>query len=497
MVEVLAGYESAAIGSVATNSEGGTLTQDHLVVIDDSDSSDTITADSTDAFDGFLTDGDSEDNVDILSVGDARTDLRPQRRSLAEKTVIPDFSSEGRTYKPGKSVELYDGTFLRILQVLSGDGEEIFLRGWPLQRQEDMNGLMPMRVNELCWIANISVGEAAAGITSNTDEVPLSAVKGLRIIRLTNEPYAERSPNIQNNLFTCDNERRREGLLFCRLRYIKIWDTNTARKQPVEEAIIFLTDSEADVGFRIDPEILRQQWRGKTVLGGTFKEYETHTTEDRISGRADIIDLSGSVATQTDDCRRRDVEKLSQKYTFGDSFCGAGGVSRGALQAGLRIVWAFDKCYKAMNSYRENFHTAIGETSDVADFLTNDPSNMRVDIIHFSPPCNTFSSAKTISAATDDDNESCIFSARPLIEAAKPRIATMEETAGLQERHEAFLYATIHTFIDLGYSTRWRQLNCLYYGVPQPRKRLIIIASGYVPCHTLLPSNLDVSLCFC
>ena len=119
-------------------------------------------------------------------------------------------------------------------------------------------------------------------VISSVHEVALSVVKRLRIIRLTNYPRPE-SSSLQDDSFGSDNERRREGLLFCRCRYVKIWATSRARK-PVEEAIVFLTHTEADVGFGITPEILRQQWRGETALGGS---YEVR------GGRPDVVGLSG------------------------------------------------------------------------------------------------------------------------------------------------------------------------------------------------------------
>jgi DNA (cytosine-5)-methyltransferase 1 len=120
----------------------------------------------------------------------------------------------------------------------------------------------------------------------------------------------------------------------------------------------------------------------------------------------------------------------------------------------------------------------MGWTSSVDNFLTNTLEDIMVDILHFSPPCQTFSSAHTISSANDDANEACIFSTRELLARVKPRIATMEETSGLKDRHKEFLYATIHNFVDLGYSIRWKLLSCQDFGVPQKRKRLVIIGSG-------------------
>ncbi|EGE85474.1 C-5 cytosine methyltransferase DmtA [Blastomyces dermatitidis ATCC 18188] len=447
------------------------------IVIDESDSSDTLDGDEDRELD-FTARYNEDDFVDdeqlpqILSNLTANIAPCVNHTAPSEvKEIIPEFLSDGKTYKSGKSVELRDGSFLRILEVARGMGGEISLRGWRLQRQDTMDGLMPERINELCWIVNISDEEAAAGITTQVDEVGLHEVNGLRIIRFTNKLYPMLHGD--NGGFATEGERRREGILFCRAKYIRVWTTPSAstsaspsaRKPRMEEqAIQFLRPHEADSGYSVDACSLRFRWRGETRLGGSYIGQEITPTIIDLSTNAPTI-LGGTSTTV-------------QQYTFGDGFCGAGGVSRGALQAGLRLNWGFDHSLSAMDSFRLNFESAIGYTSDVADFLANSPAEIMVDILHFSPPCQTFSPAKTIAAATDDDNEACIFCARELLERTKPRVVTMEETAGLQQRHEEFLFATINAFAELGYSCRWKLLRCQDYGVPQSRQRLVILASG-------------------
>ena len=414
----------------------------------------------------FLTDEEFSVHLTELSIAAAHTPSRHQHTPEAtvppRKTAVPAYSSQGKTYRKGKSVELHDGTFLRICEVLKDDASEVFLRGPRFQRLESMDSLVPRRINELCWIVNIYPGDNGLDNNESDDnyeEVGLSDVKGLRRICLTNHLYPAFSAEDQSGTL---QEIRREGILYCRCRYTRIWDSMARKQRIVEEAITFLSKEEADPGFQATSETIRHQWRGTTRMGGSYVERQ----------REMYIDLSSNGVQPSS--RRKTV----QSYTFGDGFCGAGGVSRGALQAGLKVQWGFDFCDKAMDSYRLNFPTAEGWTCEVADFLTNDPDEIRVDVLHFSPPCKTFSPAKTVAAATDDANEACIFSTRELLDRVKPRIATMEETAGLQERHIEFLYATIHNFVDLGYSLRWGLLECQNYGVPQRRKRLVIIGSG-------------------
>jgi DNA (cytosine-5)-methyltransferase 1 len=54
----------------------------------------------------------------------------------------------------------------------------------------------------------------------------------------------------------------------------------------------------------------------------------------------------------------------------------------------------------------------------------------------------------------------------------------MEETAGLAERHQFILFRVIMDMLENGFSVRWAVIDVLHYGVPQTRKRLIVIAAG-------------------
>ena len=101
----------------------------------------------------------------------------------------------------------------------------------------------------------------------------------------------------------------------------------------------------------------------------------------------------------------------TRKYTLGDAFCGAGGVSRGAVDAGLHVEWGFDDDEQAMDSYEANFGRLGTDClrEAVFDFLQT-PQSV-VDILHCSPPCQTFSWAKTVKTPEQDEkNEAVLFS---------------------------------------------------------------------------------------
>lgn len=166
-----------------------------------------------------------------------------------------------------------------------------------------------------------------------------------------------------------------------------------------------------------------------------------------------------------------------QRYTFGDCFCGAGGTSRGAVDAGLRIEWGFDFDLPACKSYAMNYAGANVYNVDAHRFsgLTN--KDHKVDICHLSPPCQFFSDAHTVQGKDDDRNIASLFAVFELLNQAKPRVVTLEQTSGLLRRHPIFLNAVILMFTARGFSIRWRIIDCADYGLPQRRHRLFMIAS--------------------
>lgn len=170
-----------------------------------------------------------------------------------------------------------------------------------------------------------------------------------------------------------------------------------------------------------------------------------------------------------------------RRYTFGDAFCGAGGTSRGAVMAGLRVKWGFDFELKACNSYALNFYGATVYNLAADQFLSlPDPNqHLRVDVLHLSPPCCPYSRAHTTPGKNDEINQAALFAVGPLLDKARPRIATLEEVDGLTlEKHKGFFTALIQIFTAREYSLRWKIFNLADFGLSQQRKRILMIASA-------------------
>ncbi|KAL8932817.1 MAG: hypothetical protein Q9216_006657 [Gyalolechia sp. 2 TL-2023] len=177
-----------------------------------------------------------------------------------------------------------------------------------------------------------------------------------------------------------------------------------------------------------------------------------------------------------DDYKPMSLQK--RLYTFGDSFCGAGGMSRAAHQTGLHIKYAFDCNQNACNSYAMNFPSADLHCRWADDFIGLH-GDRKVDIMHLSPPCQFFSDAHTVVGKDDEMNTASLFAVGELLKKSRPRVVTLEQTFGivLRARHQGYLNALVQIFTCHGFSIRWRLLHCADYGLPQMRLRTFMIAS--------------------
>lgn len=389
---------------------------------------------------------------------------------------------DGIIYRPGMSFELNDDSYLRVETITQRRDHEILFHGLRFFMTTDnrVDAYIPKFRGELVWFTHI------------TDPIPIDEIKRVCRIRITNTRLQEWK----------DHEH-----LICRLKFT-IRDQHIPPpeqngqpdREPLgaaETFIEWISPEELDLGYGSSSKELRDAWRGagNTIPFGAAEVpagVQSVTSQppraiEAESSSSMTIDLTQTIeATQaidlTSDPDPLDVIDLTvtpRAYTFGDAFCGAGGVSCGAQKAGAAIVWAFDRCPRAMDTYRRNFNAPIMENSDVFDFMTNRESDMRVDVAHCSPPCQPFSPAHTVhNQARDEVNSACIFIASNLVTKARPRILTMEETYGLAQRHKEVFSRMILDLVEIGYSVRWAVLECAHYGVPQWRKRLIILAAG-------------------
>ena len=190
-------------------------------------------------------------------------------------------------------------------------------------------------------------------------------------------------------------------------------------------------------------------------------------------------------------------------------FCGAGGCSLGFKQAGYEILFASDIDSLAVQTYKANFPTAKCIEADIKklDFskvlFELGLSTGDLDILIGGPPCQGFSTAGM--RFWDDPRNALLKNYISAIKYIKPKWFLMENVEGLlTSRKGQYVYEVVKALIECGYQVRLEKVYSHEYGVPQRRKRVILIGNrlGIVFCfpeptfkvHGRIFRNSDITL---
>lgn len=164
-------------------------------------------------------------------------------------------------------------------------------------------------------------------------------------------------------------------------------------------------------------------------------------------------------------------------------FCGAGGCSLGFEQAGYNILMATDFDKAAIETYKLNFPKTDTVLQDINNIDFDDilnEYNMQAGDLDFligGPPCQGFSTAGT--RFWDDPRNHLLKSYIEAISVLKPKWFMMENVEGLLTANKGiYLSETINALIDLGYKIKLEKIYSQEFGVPQRRKRVIILGNS-------------------
>lgn len=161
-------------------------------------------------------------------------------------------------------------------------------------------------------------------------------------------------------------------------------------------------------------------------------------------------------------------------YNVVSLFSGGGGLDMGFKMAGFNIVWAIDINQDAVNSYKRN----VGSEIIRGDLYEVDERKIpKCDFIIGGPPCQSFSLAGNRNS--DDQRGKLVWRYIDVIEELQPKGFLFENVIGLisarNSNKEKILPLLLQAFSDIGYELSYKILNAADYGVPQLRKRVIIV----------------------
>jgi DNA (cytosine-5)-methyltransferase 1 len=173
---------------------------------------------------------------------------------------------------------------------------------------------------------------------------------------------------------------------------------------------------------------------------------------------------------------------LMKKLIAIDLFCGCGGLTRGLRDAGFRVLGAVDNDSYALEAYRANHAGVRLWSSDIrrisAARVRKDLKLQKgqLDLLAGCPPCQGFSSVRTLNGSrhVEDHRNDLLFDFLRFVRAFRPRAVMLENVPGLaaDPRFDRF----VTKLCSLKYRVEHRIVNAADHGVPQRRKRLIVLA---------------------
>ncbi len=159
-------------------------------------------------------------------------------------------------------------------------------------------------------------------------------------------------------------------------------------------------------------------------------------------------------------------------------FAGAGGMSHGLKNSGIRVKVAVDVDKDCERTYTHNHPRVTFIQKRVQDIKRNDllkylSPNADV-VLAGGPPCQLFSRLNRNPAGITDEVKSYVR----LVRSIRPMFVVFENVPAIQSRSEAWTYV-IASLQRAGYFLDFKIVDCIHFGVAQSRQRMIVLASKF------------------
>ncbi|ENY2762293.1 TPA: DNA cytosine methyltransferase, partial [Pseudomonas aeruginosa] len=173
-----------------------------------------------------------------------------------------------------------------------------------------------------------------------------------------------------------------------------------------------------------------------------------------------------------------------------DLFCGAGGLTAGMRAAGIAVRAGYDIERQCEFAYTKNNGAAF-VAKDVTSLGAGElqawyrPGRYR--LLAGCAPCQPFSTYNQGKDTRNDRKWPLLYAFRRLIEETQPHLVTMENVPDVT-KHEVY-----HDFVTglraQGYEIWEGRVHCVDYGLPQQRRRHVLLASKLGPIALIEPTH--------
>lgn len=190
----------------------------------------------------------------------------------------------------------------------------------------------------------------------------------------------------------------------------------------------------------------------------------------------------GTVSTDPRLQMRTIISKRVRSLTAIDVFSGCGGMSQGLRKAGFVLLAGVESCPIARDVHRSNHpgvhlfeDVRVVTPGEVLETLQLEPGEL--DLLAGCPPCQGFSRLRTLNGTqpADDPRNELIFDFLKLVCGLLPKTVLLENVPALLSDQRFF--AVEKQLQLLGYACTASVLDAARFGVPQRRKRMIMMAS--------------------
>lgn len=178
-----------------------------------------------------------------------------------------------------------------------------------------------------------------------------------------------------------------------------------------------------------------------------------------------------------------------------DLFCGIGGLSQGFVAEGFDVIAGYDNDPSCKFAFESNNNSTFYE-KDIMDLKGSELNQLfgnKIKILVGCAPCQPFSSYSFKLKDKDPKKLNMLYTFSRLIEETNPTIVSMENVPQLVDIKANIFKDFYNKLIELGYHIHYETVYCPDYGIPQTRKRLVLLASKLAPIKliekTHLPEN--------
>lgn len=172
------------------------------------------------------------------------------------------------------------------------------------------------------------------------------------------------------------------------------------------------------------------------------------------------------------------MKKISEPLKFIDLFSGCGGLSCGLEMAGHICLLGVDANKDALDTFAANHHQATTYLGDIKKLsgkkLHELLGGQKIDMVVGGPPCQGFS---TVGKGKVEDERNQLFKEFVrIVKITEPKIILFENVTGLVAKKNLEILKKIFQYFEkLGYNMDARILSAEEFGVPEKRRRAIIM----------------------